>query len=195
MSSRHPYVPYRKPIAGGRISGSRYFAATSQELHAEGRRRRIEAQVEQDAQLPRNNQALFDEKLFPKCTDGNTKGKTHGVTQLDKPVANQPPYDDDATPGDNDLPPPEPPKGGSAPQPAGAGPPATGSGGSGKQQTLPLPPDPVPDPSLPRRSTRKGKQTTRPDNVYGPGPPSKIQRDIERTPTWRKLVGDEPGSS
>src|SRR5579859_3187093 len=57
MSSRHPYVPYLKPIAGGRIRGSRYFAATSQELQAEGRRRRIEAQVEQDAQLSRNIRA------------------------------------------------------------------------------------------------------------------------------------------
>src|SRR5579859_6036110 len=54
MSSRHPYVPYQKPIAGGHIRGSRYFAATSQELHTEGRRLRIEAQVGQDAQLPCN---------------------------------------------------------------------------------------------------------------------------------------------
>src|SRR5579859_3976734 len=54
MSSRHPYVPYQKPIAGGRIRGSRYFTATSQTLHAEGRHQRIEAQVEQDAQLSRN---------------------------------------------------------------------------------------------------------------------------------------------
>src|SRR5579859_3532295 len=54
MASSHPYVPYQKPIAGRRISGSRYFAATSQQLHAEGRRLRFEAQVEQDAQLSRN---------------------------------------------------------------------------------------------------------------------------------------------
>src|SRR5579859_644374 len=71
MSSRHPYVPYQKPIAGGRIKGSRYFAATSQELHAEGRRQRVEAQVEQDTQLPRN--------IRSNLTVASSTGKTKFV--------------------------------------------------------------------------------------------------------------------
>src|SRR5579859_6706328 len=54
MSSRHPYIPYLKPIAGGHIHGSRYFGATSQELHAEGQHLRTLAQVELSAQLSCN---------------------------------------------------------------------------------------------------------------------------------------------
>jgi len=90
-----------------------------------------------------SDKALFDEMLFPRCSSGQSKGKPSGVTQLDKPAPKEQSLEDDTTPGDDDYTPPEPPIGGSAPQPTGAG---TSSlpGGSGLPQALPSPPDPVP---------------------------------------------------
>jgi hypothetical protein len=138
-----------------------------------------------------SDKALFDEMHFPRCADGHSRGKMRGVTQLDQPVENQLPMEDDVTPGDDDLPPPELPKGGSAPQPAGAGPPAS-SRGSGQPQALPPTVPPVPGPSAPRRGTCQRKVHTCPDNVYGDRPPTVITRDIARTRTWRQMVGDNP---
>jgi hypothetical protein len=67
-----------------------------------------------------SDKALFDEMHFPRCANGHSCGKMRGVMQLDQPaVENQPPMEDGVTPGDDDLPPPEPPKGGSTPQPLG----------------------------------------------------------------------------
>src|SRR6266702_24613 len=141
-----------------------------------------------------SDKALFDERLFPKCPSGQSKGKPNGVTQLYKPASKELPLEDDTTPGDEDYTPPEPPIGGSAPQPAGAGPPSF-SGGSGPPQTLPSPPDPVPGPSQPRRSLRVRKLLTCPENVYGERPPTTIICDIVQTRTWQHLTGDQPVSS
>ena len=131
-----------------------------------------------------SDKALFDELYFPRCTDGHSRGRICGVTQLDKPAANQPSENDDVIPGDNDSPPPEPSKGGSAPQPIGAGSPTPSSGGSGQPQTPPSPVPPVPGPSQPRRSTRERRVPTRPDNVYGDRHPTEITRDIVWTCSW-----------
>src|SRR6266704_3685721 len=140
------------------------------------------------------DKALFDETLFPRCPPGQSKGKPNGVTQLDKPASKELPLEDDTTPGDDDYTPPEPPIGGSAPQPTGAGPPSL-SGGSGLPQALPSPPDPVPGPSQPRRSSHVRKLITCPENVYGERPPTTIIRDIAQTCTWQHLTGDQPVSS
>src|SRR5882762_7990551 len=60
-------------------------------------------------------------------------------------------------------------------------------------------PEPVPEPdelpALPRRSGRVRRHLTRPDNVYGDKHPTEITKDIERTRNWKRLVGDQPGSS
>src|SRR6266581_2919208 len=141
-----------------------------------------------------SDKALFDEILFPRCPTGQSKGKPSGVTQLDKSASKKLPLEDDTTPGDDDYTPPEPPIGGSAPQPAGAVPPSL-PGGSGPPQTLPSPPNPVPGPSQPRRSSRVRKLLTHPENVYGERPPTTIIHDIARTRTWRHLTGDQPVSS
>src|SRR6266571_3806772 len=130
-----------------------------------------------------SDKALFDETLFPRCPPGQSKGKPSGVTQLDKPASKKLPLEDDTTPGDDDYTPPEPPIGGSAPQPAGAGPPSL-TGGSGPPQAPPSPPDPVPGPSQPRRSSRVRKLITCPENVYGERPPTTIICDIAQTCTW-----------
>ena len=105
-----------------------------------------------------SDKALFDETMFPRCSDGHPHGKTHGTTQLNKPPSDQPPaHDDDIIPDDfDDLPPPEPPKGDGAPK-SNVDPPQ--SKGKGKQPALPDPtPDmdsdsnfgPMPGPSQPR---------------------------------------------
>ena len=51
-----------------------------------------------------SDKALFDEKLFPKCSQGHLGSKPCGVTQLDGPASEQPPLEDDTTPGDIDVP-------------------------------------------------------------------------------------------
>ena len=53
----------------------------------------------------------------------------------------------------------------------------------------------VPMGEPPRRSTRKGKVPTLPDNVYGDKPPAKVVHDIESKRTWRKMIENQPGSS
>src|SRR6266702_2408415 len=141
-----------------------------------------------------SDKALFDETLFPRCPTGQSKGKPSGVTQLDKPASKKLPLEDDTTPGDDDYTPPEPPIGGSTPQPTGVGPPSL-PGGSGLPQAPPSPPDPVPGPSQPRRSTCERRPLTRPENVYGERPPTTIICDIAQTCTWRHLTGDQPVSS
>ena len=142
-----------------------------------------------------SDKALFDELYFPRCTDGHSRGRIRSVTQLDKPAANQPSENDDVILGDNDSPPPEPTKRGSAPQPVGAGSPTPSSGGTGQPQTLPSPVPPVPGPSQPRCSTHERRVPTCPDNVYGDRHPTEITRDIARTYSWQQMVGDDPGSS
>ena len=140
-----------------------------------------------------SDKALFDELLYPSCS---LEKRPPRVTRINEPRSNQPPNDEDTTPGDLDLPPPELPKGSGAPKSGGT----KGKGKSTQTPILPpaLPPvpAPVPGPSTePRRSGRLRKQATRPDNVYGKGDPVQITRDIERTRTWRNLVDDQPGSS
>ena len=140
------------------------------------------------------DKALFDETLFPRCPPGQSKGKPNGVTQLDKPASKELPLEDDTTPGDDDYTSPEPPIGGSTPQPTRDGPPSL-SEGSGPPQALPSPPDPVPGPSQPRRSSHVRKLLTCPENVYGERPPTMIICDIAWTCTWQHLTGDQLVSS
>jgi transposase InsO family protein len=143
-----------------------------------------------------SDKALFDELLFPRCSSGEPKGIRRRTTLLDEPPSNQPPNDasEDTTPGDLDFTPPEPPKGGSAPQPDGVD--EVPVDEPDEPQAPPPAPDPVPEPApQPRRSGRVRKALNRPDNVYGDGSPSEISRDIERTRTWQRLVEDPPSSS
>jgi transposase InsO family protein len=145
-----------------------------------------------------SDKALFDELLFPRCDSKHPKGTTRGTTRLDEPPQNQPPFDadnDSTTPGDLlDNLPEKIVKERSAQPPAEeeqppAPPPVV-------QQAPPPAPEPVPAPALqPRRSERRRKPTTRPDNVYGDRPPVKITRDIERTRKWKDLVEGPSGSS
>jgi transposase InsO family protein len=156
-----------------------------------------------------SDKALFDEMLFPRCSNQQTPGKTRGITQLDEPPSNQPPLDfEDTTPGDLDLSPPEPPKGSSAPHPDGDEEVPAVADDPPEQQAPPHRPDPVPKPKgksrsrpdptssvEPRRSARLRKVPTDPDNVYGERHPAKVSRDIERTRTWKQMVENQPGSS
>jgi transposase InsO family protein len=156
-----------------------------------------------------SDKALFDEILFPRCSNQQTPGKICGTTQLDEPPSNQPPLDfEDTTPGDLDLSPPEPPKGSSAPQPDGVEEVPAKADDPPEQQAPPPRPDPVPKPKgksrsrpettsdvAPRRSERLRKVPTNPDNIYGDRHPSKVSRDIEWTCTWKQMVENQLGSS
>jgi hypothetical protein len=149
-----------------------------------------------------SDKALFDEMLFPCCSNQQTPGKIHGTTQLDEPPSNQPPLDfEDTTPGDLDLSPPEPPKGSSTPHPDGDEEVPADTDDPPEQQALPHHPDPVPKPKgkswsrpdptssvEPRRSTQLRKVPTDPDNVYGERHPAKVSQDIEQTCTWKQMV-------
>jgi transposase InsO family protein len=100
-----------------------------------------------------SDKALFDEMLFPRCSNQQTPGKTRGITQLDEPPSNQPPLDfEDTTPGDLDLSPPEPPKGSSAPHPDGDEEVPAVADDPPEQQAPPHRPDPVPKPKGKSRS-------------------------------------------
>jgi transposase InsO family protein len=128
-----------------------------------------------------SDKALFDEMLFPRCSNQQTPGKIRGTTQLDEPPSNQPPLDfEDTTPGDLDLSPPEPPKGSSAPQPDRVEEVPVKADDPPEQQAPPPRPDPVPKPKgksrsrpettsdvAPRRSEQLRKVPTNPDNIYG----------------------------
>jgi hypothetical protein len=156
-----------------------------------------------------SDKALFDEMLFPHCSNQQTPGKIRGTTQLDEPPSNQPPLDfEDTTPGDLDLSPPEPPKGSSTPQPNRVEEVPAKADDPPEQQALPPRPDPVPKPKgksqsrpettsdvAPRQSERLRKVPTNPDNIYGDRHPSKVSRDIEQTRTWKQMVENQPGSS
>jgi len=159
-----------------------------------------------------SDKALFDETYFPKCTSGESKGTTRGITQLNQPPSNQPsndgndapsaPIDDDTTPGDPDSTPPKPLKGRSAPPSDGNGEapdqkePSEVSSQPDVPQTPPRPSVPVPSPSAPRKSGRQRKVPTRPDNVYGERRhPTEVTKDIERKRTWKRLVENPKGSS
>jgi hypothetical protein len=156
-----------------------------------------------------SDKALFDEMLFPHCSNQQTPGKTHGITQLDEPPSNQPPLDfEDTTPGDLDLSPPEPPKGSSAPQPNRVEEVPAKADDPPEQQALPPHPDPVPKPKgksrsrpettsdvVPKQSEQLRKVPTNPDNIYSDRHPSKVSRDIEWTRTWKQMVENQPGSS
>jgi hypothetical protein len=135
-----------------------------------------------------SDKALFDEMIFPHCSNQQTPGKTRGITQLDEPPSNQPPLDfKDTTPGDLDLSPPEPPKGSSAPHPDGDEEVPADADDPPEQQALPHCPDPVPKPKgksqsrpdptssvEPRRSMQLRKVPTDLDNVYGERHPAKV---------------------
>ena len=143
-----------------------------------------------------SDKALFDELYFPKCLSGDKQGETRGITCLNRPASNQPPYyaSDDTTPGDLDPAPPELPNRRHTLQPdrVDAAPPDN-SEKPAEQHAPPPVTDPVPAPPEPRWSARLRKTTTRPDNVYGQRHPTEISRDIEQTCTWRHLVENQPG--
>src|ERR1700744_5017324 len=123
------------------------------------------------------DKALFDEIMFPKCSEGHSHGKSCGSTQLGKPPTDQPPNDEDfIIPGDDDdLPPPEPPqKRGGSPNP---NPDPPQSKGKGKQPVLPQPtPDPVPGPSQPSTPITPPRRLRRPTT-----PPRAPSRPVRPT--------------
>jgi hypothetical protein len=151
--------------------------------------------------------ALFDEAFFPKC-DKPRKGdttRTHEPPNVPDMLDND--AEDTFTPGDLDAPPTPPthPKRGKTPkasdgkpEPALEKPPTP----SGDEETshydpgvAPPPPAPAPEPPL-RRSARLRKIPTNPDNVYGDSrPPSQIESDVRRTRTWKRMTGQDPGST
>jgi hypothetical protein len=56
-------------------------------------------------------------------------------------------------------------------------------------------PPPAEEPVPLRRSSRLRKVPTRPGNIYGDGRhPTEVEKDVERTRTWKDMVG-KPGSS
>ena len=132
------------------------------------------------------DKALFDEIMFPKCSEGHSHGKSCGSTQLGKLPTDQPPNDEDfVIPGDDDdLPPPEPPQNrGGAPNP---NPDPPQSKGKGKQPVLPQPtPDPVPGPSQPSTPITPPRRLRRPTT-----PPRAPSRPVHPT-TPRKSGGQD----
>src|ERR1700761_9330392 len=132
--------------------------------------------------------ALFDETIFPKCETERVR-KT---TRLREPTAHQPPLPiEDTAPGDFDEPIPEQPKREVAPESDGT----TGApekDAPAESQPPPSAPEPVP----PRRSARLRKIPARPGNVYGDSRhPTEIEKDVQRTRTWRKMTEGTPSSS
>src|SRR6266404_6252899 len=138
--------------------------------------------------------ALFDKTMYPNCGSVHPKW----TTRIDEPPSNQPDLSDDITiPGDSDDTPPEPNKERRALQPDGVD--EVPLEEPIEQQAPPDEPEPVPEPdelpAQPRCSGRIRRPPTRPDNAYGDKHPTKITKDIERTCNWKRLVGDQPGSS
>src|ERR1700761_6457129 len=132
--------------------------------------------------------ALFDKTIFPKCETERVRKTTH----LREPTAHQPPLPiEDTAPGDFDEPIPEQPKREVAPKSDGTTR-APEKKAPAESQPSPSAPEPVP----PRRSARLRKIPARPGNVYGDSRhPTEIEKDVQRTRTWRKMTEGTPSSS
>ena len=130
--------------------------------------------------------ALFDETIYPKCDSMRIRG----TTRVREPRAQQPPMDaeEDTTPGDLDNPIP--------PKTTSEEPPAPNGEHVPSDDDEPAVPVPSPEPEpAPRRSARLRKIPTRPGNVYGERRhPTTIEKDVQRSRTWRKMTEHMPGS-
>src|SRR6201996_3091849 len=137
--------------------------------------------------------ALFDETIYPMC---DKKSRIRGVTRLKGPTSQHPPEiaEEDTTPGDLDEPetlPPTPKQREAAPESDGT---SSDSTGVTPESGPPAPP-PAPEPVPLRRSTRLRNPPTRPGNVYGERRhPTEIEKDVQRSRTWKQMTERIPGS-
>jgi hypothetical protein len=130
--------------------------------------------------------ALFDETIYPKCDSMHIRG----TTRVREPRAQQPPMDaeEDTTPGNLDSPIPPETQSEGLPAPDGEHVPS-----DDEEPAVPVP-SPEPEPA-PRRSARLRKIPTRSGNVYGEcRHPTKIEKDVQQSRTWRKMTEHMPGS-
>ena len=164
-------------------------------------------------------QAMFDEEVFPRCPDSDSNRRQH------VPVGDEPQRDDDPAdpqdlqgpgdmPGDDDdAPPPPAPPAPPHPRKDDDGDdddrPPSDQPRSHRDVTpsrIPRPrrditpqqrrQEPAPVPDAPRRSTREHKIPYRPHNIYGPRRhPTDIIRDIQNSRGWKRMLGQDPGSS
>jgi hypothetical protein len=133
--------------------------------------------------------ALFDEKLFPKCPQGNIRGFIPvGENPTEDPNEVPIPLDDEVDGPNRTAPNPPIPERDEEHIHDG--------------EDVPPPPE-VPDvpadepadvPAEPplRRSGRTRVIPSRPDNVYGDRTPTEIIRDVERQTYWKRTVAEQP---